>query len=172
MNRRILLQALGLQAAAGLLMPSAAWAQAADIAGPTAQTPALAFHPIDPQNSLEQAFVSAFTHETMRNAFRHALITSQVALALANTTPESPPLFVDVASETAGAPPIHGGAVFTSPERLHGVLGPNAPFATLTGRQALERMRGRDVVLNYRLAPMLTLEADDVARYLDQPGGR
>ena len=167
MRRRTLLQAAAL-----LLTPATVWAQAAPGIGTGPATGALAFHPIDPENSLEEAFVSAFARESARPAFRRALMASPVALALANATPESPPLFVDVASETAGQPPLHGGAVFTSPSRLHGVLGPNAPFATLTGRQALERLRGRNVVLNYRLVPMLTLQVDDVAHYLDQSAGR
>lgn len=128
--------------------------------------------PITPANPLEQAFVDAFTRESARPVFRRLLMTSQVAVAMASTSPESPPLFVDVSAAVTGGAPFHGGAIFTSADRLHAALGPNAPFAMMTGRDALERLRGRDVVLNVHLAPVLTLQADDVSRYLDQPDGR
>lgn len=59
--------------------------------------------------------------------------------------------------------------VFTSNARIDSVLGPAAPRATMTGRAALERLRGRHVLINARLAPMLVLEPEDVAAYLTAP---
>jgi hypothetical protein len=41
----------------------------------------------------------------------------------------------------------------------------------IAGRAAFERARGKNIVINYHLIPMLTLEPDDVASYLAaQPG--
>ncbi len=162
MRRRTFIQAAGL-----VLLPGAAWAQTST-ATTAAESPL-----ITPANALESAFVYAFTHHGNGvDVFRHLLMTSQVAVAMANATPESPPLMVEVSAEVTGGAPFHGGAIFTSLDRLHTALGADAPSAMMTGRQALERLRGRSVVLNVHLAPVLTLEADDVARYLDQPEGR
>ena len=169
MQRRTLLQAAGL-----LLLPSMAWAQTTTAT--TAPTPPAARDtpppPITPENPLETAFVAAFTRESARPVFRRLLVSSQVAVAMASATPESPPLSVDVSAAVTGGSDFHGGAIFTSLNRLHQALGPNAPYAMMTGRQALERLRGRSVVLNIHLLPVLTLEADDVAQYLAQPEGR
>src|SRR5262249_24433138 len=128
--------------------------------------------PIRPQNPLESAFVAAFTRESARPVFRHLLMTSQIAVAMADAKPESAPLMVDVSAEVTGGAAFHGGAIFTPLDRLHAALGPDAPSAMMTGRSALERLRGRSVVLNVHLVPVLTLEADDVSHYLDQPDGR
>lgn len=161
MRRRTLIEAAG-----WFLLPGAAWAQ-------PAATPAPVAPPITPENPLETAFVAAFTRESARPEFRRLLLSSDLALALANDTPESPPLFVDVSPAVTGLTAVfHGGAVFTSLARLQTALGANAPHAVMKGRDALERLRGRNMVLNYHLVPVLTLETDDVAHYLDQPEGR
>ena len=131
--------------------------------------PNLGAGPIQPQNPLELAFISALGNPTMRANFRTLLLSSPVALALTVEGAAAQPLYVDVQGRAPGEPPFHGAALFTSATRLAAVLGPNAPRVVLNGRAALERVRGHNVVLNYRLAPMLTLEAEDVARYLDAP---
>ena len=153
MDRRIFLGA-----AAGLAaLPFAARAQGFNLA------------PIEPQNPLEQAFVGALTHADMRPAFRHALVTSPLALALASDAADAALLFVDVVPRTPGGPPFHAAAVFTSLERLFSALGGSTPHVVQNGRAVLERLRGQNVVLNYHLLPMLTLEPSDVAGYLAQP---
>lgn len=164
MRRRTLIGAAGL-----LFLPGAAWAQTTA----TRATPAPEAPPITPENPLETAFVAAFTRESARPEFRRLLLSSNLALALANATPESPPLFVEMSPSVTGQSAVfRGGAVFTSLARLQAALGPTAPNAVMKGRDALERLRGRNMVLNYHLVPVLTLEADDVAHYLDQPEGR
>lgn len=161
-----------LQAAALLLTPGAAWAQAAPGIGtgppittnPQRAPAALQTHTIQPENPLEQAFLAAFEREAARTSFRRTLVTSTVALALADATPESAPRYVEAPRESG--PALHAGAIYTSPVRLQAVFGANAPYVAVTGRQALERLRGRNAVLNFGLIPMLTLEAEDIARYL------
>jgi hypothetical protein len=119
---------------------------------------------IEPANALEYAFVSALTNARMRPVFRRYLVSTHVVLALTSADPESEPLEVDV------RPDFRAGALFTSIQRIDAVLGADAPRIVINGRAALERLRGKNVVINYQLAPMLTLEPADVASYLETPG--
>jgi hypothetical protein len=139
-------------AGAGLVSGAPAFAQSA-----------FSIRPITPDNRLESDFMAAFQSEAMRPAFRARFLESQVALALA-AGENAGPLHVTNAS---GA---QMGAVFTSPARLESVLGAQAPHIELTGREALTRLRGGNVAINYRLIPMLTLEAADVENFLRIPG--
>jgi hypothetical protein len=99
----------------------------------------------------------------MRPVFRRQLLEAHVALALASAEPDAAPLEIEVREGAAA------GLVFTSARRLDEVLGANTPRIVLTGRAAFERLRGKNVVINAQLTPMLTLEPDDVARYLEAP---
>ena len=119
--------------------------------------------PIEPQNALEHAFVAALTNPAMRPVFRRLLLESHVALALASPAPDAPPREVPI-REGAQA-----GLIFTSAARLDSVLGAGAARSILTGRAALQRLSGKNVIVNARLVPMLTLEAEDIARYLETP---
>lgn len=126
-----------------------------------AQTPPQA--PIAPQNALEHSFVAALTNPAMRPIFRRQLLDGHVALALSASGPGALP------REIALREGVRAGLIFTSAARLNAVLGADAPRVILTGRAALERLRGKNVVINAQLIPMLTLEAADVARYLETP---
>jgi hypothetical protein len=119
--------------------------------------------PIEPQNALERTFVQALTNAEMRPAFRRQLLESQVALAMTGGDADAAPREF----------PYRGGAttaaVFTSAARLSAVLGDDAPRIVVSGRAALELLRGKNVVINPTLAPMLTLEPEDVERWLETP---
>lgn len=118
---------------------------------------------MDPVNAIERTFVAALTNPEMRPAFRRQLLESRVALAVSETDGETAPRTV----------PIQDGrravAIFTSAERLQAVLGEAAGFELITGREALERAGEQNVVLNFMWSPMLTLEPDDIASYLETP---
>lgn len=128
-----------------------------------AAAPAPQLSPIEPQNDLERAFVAALDDASVRPVFRRRLLDSHVALVLTTREDNATPFTVE----------IHGGAqagfVFTSAERVDSVMGPSTPRIVLTGRAALERLRGKNVIINARLMPMLTLEAEDVESYLEAP---
>lgn len=113
---------------------------------------------ITPQTPLERVFVAALTDPESRPEFRRLLLSSTMALAL--DAPGGEPRTVPIQGNRRAV------AIFTSAQRLRGVLGPQAAFAELTGRQALTRLRGQNVVINFLLTPMLTLEPEDVAEYL------
>lgn len=117
--------------------------------------------PITPENALERAFIAALNDPDQRPEFRSLLLTSQVVLAMANSSPESAPLELTFGD-------LQLTPIFTSETRMNAVLGPAAPRRRLTGRQALTRLRGKNVVLNMMHTPMLTLEPEDVAEYLRQ----
>ena len=123
--------------------------------------------PITPVNALEEAFVAAFNSAQARPVFRRRLLSERVALALATAEPDSGPLSLPVPTQAGGR--LVCAAIFTSSDRLLSVLGGEAHFATMTGRVALTRLANQNVVLNYRLIPMLTLEPADVAEYLATP---
>lgn len=143
--------------AAGLT-PSLAHGQTAPAATPVAQAA------ISPATPLERAFVMAFGDQRMRPIFRQYFLTTNVALALAGSGNDADPLEVDVREGW------RGGAIFTTAARLDSVLGADAPRIMLNGRAALERLSGKNAVLNYRLVPMLTLDSEDVATYLAREG--
>ncbi len=123
----------------------------------------LALRPIEPANALENAFVSALTNEAMRPIFRRQLLESHVALALASGEADAAPLEITLREG------VRASLVFTSASRLDEVMGPQTPRVILTGRAALERLRGKNVIVNARLMPMLTLEPEDVTSYLETP---
>jgi hypothetical protein len=146
---------------AAIAVPAAARAQtepASTTASP-ASTPGL----IEPQNALEQSFLNALNNEALRPAFRRQLLTSQVALAVVSRLPEAPPRQIEL------RPGVQACLVFTSSARAAQVMGPMAPVLMLTGRQALRRVRGANVIININLAPALTLEPEDVQALLDMP---
>lgn len=146
-------------ALAAAALPGAGRAQTPAAAPATPPAP----QPIQPQNALEYAFVAALTNAEMRPVFRRQLLEGHVALALTSTQANAPPREIIIREGHSA------GLVFTSVARLETVLGADTPRAILTGRAALERLRGKNVVINARLAPMLTLEPEDVARYLATP---
>lgn len=123
----------------------------------------LSLAPIQPQNALERAFIAALANEAMRPPFRRQLLTQPVTLALESAESDAAPRFVEIVDGERAA------AIFTGPSRLTTVLGAEAAFVTLPGRQVLERLREQPVVLNYRLLPMLTLDPEDIARILALP---
>jgi hypothetical protein len=116
--------------------------------------------PIEPENELERVFLAALDDPTMRPVFRRVLLESRVAVAFANDEYDSPPRLLRIDEQT------EAGFVFTSDSRLSTVLGPGVPRRMMSGRQAFELLEGKNVILNWRLAPMLTLEPEDVATYL------
>lgn len=131
-----------------------------------AAAPAAAPQPevMEPVNAIERTFVAALTNPELRPAFRRQLLEAPLALALVE------------GEDGALAPrtvPIQGGrravAIFTSAERLQSVLGEAAGFEVMSGREALERAGDQNVVLNFMWSPMLTLEPEDVASYLEAP---
>lgn len=138
--------------------PSVARAQGQPTARPIAETA------IEPATALERAFVMAYDDQRMRPIFRRALLDGSVALALSGSGADATPLEVEVRSGW------RAGAIFTTAARLNAVLGADAPRIVLNGRAALERLRGKNAVINYRLLPMLTLDAEDVALYLASEG--
>jgi hypothetical protein len=147
----------------GSFLSFCAFAGAALAQGVAAPGVSLAPPAITPRNALEQAFVAAMDSEALRPAFRRQLLASRVVLALASSAPDAPP------REVTPREGVRAGLVFTSNARIDAVLGPAAPRAMMTGRAALERLRGRHVFINVRLAPMLVLEPEDVATYLAAP---
>lgn len=115
---------------------------------------------ITPENALERAFLAALDDASQRDAFRDAFLNSQVAIAMASDSSDSAPREIQLREG------LTAGAVFTSTTRLNAVLGPASARRVTSGRDALTRLRGKNVVLNFRLAPMLTLEPEDVAEWL------
>lgn len=117
--------------------------------------------PITPENELERVFLAALDDPEMRPEFRRLLMTSPVVLAMANNSPDSPPLELTIGD-------LRTAAIFTSPTRQNAVLGPASARRALSGRQALTLLRGKRVVVNFMHTPMLTLDPPDVAQYLAQ----
>lgn len=155
MRRRLF---LGAALAAGAT-PALAQTTTPAPAAPAA-TPPQPQGPIDPVNALEYAFVQALTDARMRPVFRQYLVNTHVVLALSAADQNSAPLEIDV------RPDFRAAAIFTSAQRVDEVLGADAPRIVINGRAAFERVAGKNVVINYRLVPMLTLEPADVAAYL------
>lgn len=150
MNRRtVLTGALAMAATPGLVLAQTT---------PTPRPPAPTL--ITPENELERAFIAALADASQRQAFRREFLASQVALAMTSDAADAAPREVEL------RPELRAAAIFTSTTRLNGVLGPASARRVLSGRQALTLLRGKNVVLNYRLAPMLTLEPTDVAEWL------
>ncbi|MGE0743052.1 MAG: hypothetical protein AB7O98_17075 [Hyphomonadaceae bacterium] len=139
--------------------PVSAWAQAAPGVSVGPERPP----EITPQNELERVFLEAFHDEERRPFFRRALLISEVALAISSRDPMSPPRQIEL------RPGLRACVLFTSSARATEVMGAAAPRLIVPGRQALERVRGANVVININLTPTLVLEAPDVADYLDLP---
>lgn len=147
-----------------LLAALAAPAAHAQTGAPTpASTAPPAPTPIEPRNTLEHAFVDALNHEALRPAFRRQFLTSYVALAIAARDPQSAPRMIEV------RPGIRAGLIFTSGGRALEVMGEQAPVLMITGRQALQRLRGQNAVININLAPALALAAEDIEAFLAMP---
>ena len=159
--KKFLIAALLVSAPAAYAQPEAS--PPASAQAPSARPAAPNLRPIEPANALERTFVAALSNEAMRPVFRRQLLESHVALALASNAADAPPLEMSLRQGVSAA------VIFTSTERLDEVMGPATPRAVMTGRAALERLRGKNVIINLRLMPMLTLEAEDVDRYLETP---
>ncbi|HYD71807.1 MAG TPA: hypothetical protein VEF55_01620 [Candidatus Binatia bacterium] len=156
MQRRSFLSAMLAAAAA-----SPAFAQAR-------QTPP-ALPIIEPQNALERALLAATdpgAGEPERDAFRRLFLRSEVALALSSNSPDSPPAQIE---PRAG---FRTCLIFTSNARVTEIMGAGTPRVVITGRQALERVRGTNVVININRRPFITLDAEGVEGFLALPEGR
>lgn len=174
MHRRTFVTASLAAAAApclALAQPASPQAEQPSVAAPGVSAPrATPEHPlITPRNALERAFVTA-TDDTATEAvraaaraeFRRLFLSSQVALALSSTTPDAPPRQIDV----HGAPTC---LIFTSSARATEVMGAQSPRVILTGHEALERVRGANVIVNINLRPFLALDAEGVEGFIALP---
>lgn len=124
---------------------------------------------IEPQNELERALLAATdpgSGEAERDAFRRLFLRSNVALALSANAPDAPPAQVEP------RPGFRTCLIFTSSARVTEIMGEATPRIVLTGRQALERVRGTNVVININRRPFVTLDAEGVEGFLALPEGR
>lgn len=149
MNRRALIAMLGFAA-----LPASTWAQ-------QQRAPRTPPPPITPENELERVFLAALADAEARPMFRRTFLASQVSVAMTNAEADAEPLEL-----TFGA--LRTGAIFTSTSRQDAILGPASARRVMSGRQALQRLRGKNVVINMMMTPMLTLEPEDVAAFLEQ----
>lgn len=124
---------------------------------------------ITPRNALERAFVTATddaateaARAAARAEFRRLFLSSQVALALSSTTPDAPPRQIEV----HGQPTC---LIFTSSARATEVMGAQSPRVIVTGREALERVRGANVIVNINLRPFLALDTAGVESFIALP---
>ena len=135
-----------------------------------AQRPTPASLPIiEPQNALERALLAATdagAGDSERDAFRRLFLRSEVALALSSNAPDAPPAQIE---PRAG---YRTCLIFTSSARATEVMGANTPRLVVTGRQALERVRGTNVVININRRPFITLDAQGVEGFLALPEGQ
>jgi hypothetical protein len=131
--------------------------------GDVVRRPTGLVQPIVPETELERTFLAAFSNEDMRSAFRRQFLESNVVLALQTNATDSAPLERPLPNRQSAS------FIFTSLTRADSVMGPAAPRRSMTGRAALERVRGKYLVINYTLEPMLTLEPDDIERFLAMP---
>ncbi|HET9231883.1 MAG TPA: hypothetical protein VFO00_11390 [Vitreimonas sp.] len=132
------------------------------------QTPA-SLPIIEPQNALERALLAATdpgAGEDERDAFRRLFLRSDVALALSSNSPDAPPAQIE---PRAG---YRTCLIFTSSARVSEIMGADTPRLVVSGRQALERVRGTNVVININRRPFITLDAEGVEGFLALPDGR
>jgi hypothetical protein len=116
---------------------------------------------IEPANDLERAFVTAAHQANARAAFRRTFLASQVALATVSAAANAP------AREIRLGPGGDACLIFTSNARATQIMGPNSPRQLMTGRQALERIRGAHlVIININMDPYLTLDAAGIEAFL------
>jgi hypothetical protein len=124
---------------------------------------------IEPQNDLERALIAATdagAGEPQRDMFRRLFLRSEVALVLSANAPESPPAQIEPRQG------YHTCLIFTSSARVTEIMSDSTPRIVLTGRQALERVRGTNVVINLNRRPFIVLDAAGVEGFLALPDGR
>jgi hypothetical protein len=132
------------------------------------QTPA-SLPIIEPQNALERALIAATdpgAGEPQRDAFRRLFLRSEVALVLSANSPDAPPAQIEP------RPGHRTCLIFTSSARVTEIMSADTPRVVVTGRQALERVRGTNVVININRRPFITLDAEGVEGFLALPEGR
>jgi hypothetical protein len=116
---------------------------------------------IEPANDLERAFVTAAHQASARAAFRRTFLSSQVALATMSAAANAP------AREIRLGPGGDACLIFTSNARATQIMGANSPRQLMTGREALERIRGAHlVIININMDPYLTLDAAGIEAFL------
>ncbi len=116
---------------------------------------------IEPANALERAFVGAALQESQRAAFRRIFLDAEVALATVSADANAAPRLVRL------GPAGEACLIFTSDARATQIMGARSPRQLMTGRQALQRLRGAHlVIININLDPYLTLDAAGVEAFL------
>lgn len=116
---------------------------------------------IEPANDLERAFVNAAHQASARIAFRRTFLASQVALATVSADASAAPRQIRL------GPGGEACLIFTSDARATQIMGPRAPRQLMTGRQALERLRGAPlVIININMDPYLTLDSAGIDAFL------
>ncbi|MBI3439852.1 MAG: hypothetical protein HY054_14595 [Proteobacteria bacterium] len=146
---------------------AAATTPPASVAAPGVNANRGAAHPTparaatEPANELERAFINAARQASARVAFRHTFLESQVALATVSADANAAP------REIRLGPGGEACLIFTSDARATQIMGPNAPRQLMTGRQALERIRGAPlVIININMDPYLTLDTAGIEAFL------
>lgn len=116
---------------------------------------------IEPANALERAFVGAAHQENQRAAFRRTFLDAQVALATVSADANAAPRLVRL------GPAGEACLIFTSDARATQIMGARSPRRMMTGREALQRLRGAHlVIININMDPYLTLDAAGVDAFL------
>jgi hypothetical protein len=155
---------------AALMASAPAWAQTetqtpapAQTSAPAQAQPTAGTPYIEPENALERTFIAAMDNPDMRAVFRVQFLESQVALALSSREPSAPPRMINLPTGARAC------LIFTSPARANAIMGDEAAYRVMTGREALELVRGANVIININLRPYLTLDSDGINSFLAIP---
>jgi hypothetical protein len=149
---------------AALMASTSAWAQAqTETPAPAQAEPAAGTAYIEPENALERTFIAAMDNADMRPVFRRQFLESDVALALSSREPSAPPRSINLPTGARAC------LIFTSPARAAAVMGDEGAYVVLSGREALERVRGANVIININSRPYLTLDSEGIDSFLAIP---
>ena len=118
-----------------------------------------------PLNELERLLIAAATDPNARGAFVQAALQADLYLSPAGEPPAGGGFGPIVISKQANG--AEAAAIFTAPERLAEIAGPQARVLKVNGRAMFEQLRGQWVHLNPNLVPAVVWSPDDIQEILD-----
>lgn len=132
--------------------------------------------PFEPLNDLERLLMRAAVEEDQRPAFTRALLDAPLYAVSPDPLPEGDQVLLAEARVSLAMVPLENGgaatAVFTAPERVGQVYGPEAHALGMRGADLIAMVAERPLLLNPGLSYGVLWGPEDLAMLLGRPVSR
>lgn len=132
--------------------------------------------PFEPLNDLERLLVRAATEPDQRPAFARAILDAQLCAVSATAGPSGEQVAGEDRRVSLVTVPLEDGrhaiAVFTAPQRVAQIYGPDTPYIGMRGRDLIAMIVDSPMLLNAGLTYGVLWAPEELAQLLGRPTER